>query len=84
METLENGRVIAVSAAKTRHKTVVLGSVSVNLTAGHRATLKVGLNTAGKQLLSHFHTLHALLVVANNGKPVATGRPTFKAARGKH
>lgn len=84
VETLENGRVIAVSAAKTRHRTVVLGSVSVNLTAGHRATLKVGLNTAGKQLLSRFHTLHALLVVANNGKPVATGRPTFKAARGKH
>ena len=77
-ETVRNGKVIAVSAAK--HKTVVLGSVQLTLTAGHGATMRVSLNRLGKSLLKRFHTLHTLLVVADNGKAVAAARPTFRAA----
>jgi hypothetical protein len=84
METLKNGRVIAVSAAAPRHKTVVLGAISISLAAGRRATLTVGLNRSAKQLLSHFHVLHALLVVANNGRALASGRLVFTVARRRH
>jgi hypothetical protein len=52
LEQLRGGRVVAISSKKRlRTKRVVVGSASVQLGAGQGATLRVGLNRAGRLLL---------------------------------
>jgi hypothetical protein len=85
VETLKGGKVIAIIAKKpktTKH-TVVLGSVSVTVPAGHSTTVKISLNGARKQLLAKHHTLAAKLTLTQTGKnsAVSTKTITFKTKR---
>jgi hypothetical protein len=61
-------------------KTVVLGSKSATIAAGHSETVTVSLNTAGKRLLALHHALAAKLSVVFEGKTVGAFTVTFRAA----
>jgi hypothetical protein len=78
-ETIKAGRVIAVtSKAKPKHKIVIVGTATVTLGAGQSKIVKVSLNSAGRRLLSHEHTLKVKLTIAQSGKTVASRAITFK------
>lgn len=73
LERLQGGRVVAISAKKHRRQAtrrVVVGRSSVQLGAGQRVQLRVGLNRAGRQLLRRFGKLHATLRVGVGGRLV--------------
>ncbi len=85
-ETFENGRLIAVSARARRRpkkvkRVIVLGAVTVTVTAGHPDAVKVVLNGAGKRLLARRHQLTTVLTVIEAGQTVARRRVLFKAVR---
>jgi hypothetical protein len=64
IEKLRGGKVIAVSArTKTKHKTVVLGSATVTLSANQTKNLKVTLTGTGKHLLALEHRTKVELTV---------------------
>jgi hypothetical protein len=64
VETLRGSKVIAVSAAKSRRKSVTLGTGKVTLAAGRHASIKIKLNATGRRLLAARHTLRVKLGVA--------------------
>ena len=77
LEHLRAGRVVAISAKKHRRQAtrrVVVGRASVQLAAGQRRQLRVGLNRAGRLLLRRFGKLRATLRVAQGGTAVKTTR----------
>ena len=79
-ETRSRGTVIAVAAtAKTSKKTVVVGKVTATFSGGQTATIHIGLNRTGRQLLAKFHKLRATLTLLSAGKTVARTQITFKA-----
>jgi hypothetical protein len=83
-ETLHGSKVTAVAAAKTKHKSVVVGSARVTLAAGGSKTVKLSLNGAGKKLLTKFHKLPMLAVVLQGGKTVGAHKVTVTAPKKKH
>jgi hypothetical protein len=83
-ETLHGSKVTAVAAAKTKHKSVVVGSTRVTLTAGAAKTVKLGLNGTGRKLLSKFPKLPMLAVVLQGGKTVGAHKVTVTAPKRKH
>jgi hypothetical protein len=84
-ETFRGHKLIAVSARKQKltHKTVVVGTASATIRAGHNSTVKIKLNGTGRKLLAARHKLTAKLTVTEkiNGRnrTIATRKPTFKA-----
>ena len=82
--TVRGGKVIAVSAAdahgaRAKHRTVVLGTATLTLSAGQSKTVPLALNRTGKRLLVTYRTLTADLVLSESGKPVSTATVTFAA-----
>lgn len=71
-ETVKGGKVIAVSAnahAKTKKRTVVVGSARLTLGAGHSARLVVKLSAQGQRLLKS-HAVLAVRLTARSGTKV--------------
>ena len=88
IETHRGRKLVAVSARKGKltHKTVVVGTASATIKAGRTATVRVGLNRTGRQLLAARHKITAKLTVVQGRRAVSTQKVTFKAPkhRGKH
>jgi hypothetical protein len=80
-KTLRGHKVIAVSARKTKvtHRTVVLGTTSATIAAGHTATVRISLNGTGRRLLAARHKLTANLTVAQGNRTISTQKVAFKA-----
>jgi hypothetical protein len=84
-ETFRGHKLTAVSARKQKltHKTVVVGTASATIRAGHNSTVKIKLNGTGRKLLAARHKLTAKLTVTQkiNGRnrTLSTQKPTFKA-----
>lgn len=83
-ETLRGLKVIAVSAAKKKHKVVLVASARVTLAAGGSKTVKLTLGGTGKKLLAKFHKLPLLLLVDQGSKTVGSARVTLKLPKKKH
>jgi hypothetical protein len=85
VETLRGHRLIAVSArkAKVTHKTVVVGTAKATVKAGHKQTVRIGLNGTGRKLLKARHKLTAKLTVtqriSGKNRTISTQKVTFKA-----
>ncbi len=72
VETLRHGKITAVAAAaKTRRRTVALGSASVTIAAGTTRTIRVALNQTGKRLLTTHAPLAVRLKVSQSARTVA-------------
>ncbi len=88
IETHRGRRLVAVSARKGKltHATVVVGTASATIKAGHTATVRIGLNRTGRQLLAARHKITAKLTVVQGRRTVSTQKVTFKAPkhRGEH
>jgi hypothetical protein len=87
-ETFRDHKLVAV-AARVRHKAVGVGSAHVTLTAGGSETVRISLNSAGKNLLASRHILPVRLKVAEslgNGSSVtvSTQTVTFKTHGHRH
>jgi hypothetical protein len=87
-ETFRDHKLVAV-AARVRHKVVGVGSAHVTLTAGGSETVRISLNSAGKNLLASRHILPVRLKVAEslgNGSSVtvSTQTVTFKTHGHRH
>jgi hypothetical protein len=86
-ERLRGHRIVAVSArkAKVTRKTVGLGAAKATVKAGHKRTVRVGLNRAGRNLLAARHRLVARLTVtqrvAGKKRTISSQKVTFKARR---
>jgi hypothetical protein len=78
VETLRGSKVIAVSAAKSRRKSVTLGTGKVTLAAGRHASIKIKLNATGRRLLAARHTLRVKLGVAARSTFAHNQTVTFK------
>ncbi|HEY1711650.1 MAG TPA: hypothetical protein VGG07_02040 [Solirubrobacteraceae bacterium] len=85
VETLRGHRLVAVSArkAKLTHKTVVLGTAKATIKAGHKQTVRIGLNRTGRKLLAARHRVTAKLTVTQRiggkNRTIRTQKVTFKA-----
>jgi trimeric autotransporter adhesin len=80
VETLLGNKIIGIAAsARKTTKVVVIGSEKVTIGAGQRETLKITLSKTGSQLLTKFHTLHAKLVISEDGKTEHTATLKFKS-----
>ncbi|MFL5860763.1 MAG: hypothetical protein ACJ780_08300, partial [Solirubrobacteraceae bacterium] len=83
-------KVIAVNAhkAKVTHKTLVLGTASATIEAGHTTTARISLNHVGRDLLAARHKLVATLTVSqrviSGSRTVSTQKVTFRAAKHRH
>jgi hypothetical protein len=84
IETLHGSKIVAVSAVKTTHKAVVVGSTSVQIPAGTSETVTVALNGLGRRLLARFHKLPTLLLVLQGKSTVAAVKVTFRTSKSKH
>ena len=85
-ETLEGGKVVAVSAkakSKTKKRTVSVGRASVTLDAGQGETVKVKLNSAGRGLLKSHHRLAVKLTATSGATKLRSQTVTFKEAKKK-
>ncbi len=73
-ETLQGGKVIAVTASssKTKKKLIGLGSVTVTIAAGHSKIVKITLNRSGYRLLAKRHKLPAKLTISRSTSGKAT------------
>ncbi|HEX4034493.1 MAG TPA: hypothetical protein VHX66_08625 [Solirubrobacteraceae bacterium] len=86
-ETLRHHRVIAISArkAKITHKTVTVGTAKATIKAGHKQTVRIGLNRTGRKALAARHRLATKLTVtrriAGKNRTVSTQEVTFKARK---
>ncbi len=78
-EKIKGGKVIAVTAAKTKTKVVVVGTATSTLASGHTKTVRVSLNGAGKRLLATHHTLKVKLTTTQSAGTAASRTITFKA-----
>jgi hypothetical protein len=65
--------------AKTSHKTVVVGSSTITVSAGQQIKVHATLNAAGQRLLKQRHALPVTVKVSQGGKLLATGAVTVKA-----
>jgi hypothetical protein len=76
VERVRGGSVMGIAVRKHRLRTKigVVGRASTDLAAGHRKTLRVGLNRLGRRLLRRFGKLRVTLRVAQDGKTVKTRR----------
>jgi hypothetical protein len=92
VETVSGGRVLGVAArsgetttrkTKTKHRTVVLATISLTLQAGASRTVKLTLNRAGRSLLSSRHALHVRLAVTQGGHVVGTRTLSFTTRKKK-
>lgn len=86
IETVIGGQPLVVTAAsKRKTKTVVIGSKTVTIPAGHTTTVTIKLNTAGRKLLERFGKLPATLTIKLNrgGKlvTVASRKVTIKQSK---
>jgi hypothetical protein len=80
-ETLRGSKVIRVTAATTKKKTIVVGKAKKTIPAGKTVTVKVSLNSKAKRLLRKFHKLHVKLVVREQTKTIKTKKLTFKSKK---
>jgi len=71
IETLRSGKLVAV-AAKTKKRTVTLGTASVTLSGGQSRTMTVSLNATGRRLFARRRSLAVKLTVKQDigGKSV--------------
>jgi hypothetical protein len=80
-ETLRRGKVIAVTAAtrkrKTIKKVVAVGTASVTLTGAQRKTVTISLNRAGRRLLVHRRKLKVTLTVTQGRTVVYRHKETL-------
>ncbi len=85
IETLRSGKLVGV-AAKTKKRTVTLGTASVTLTGGQSKTVTVSLNATGRRLLVHRHSLTVKLTVKQEtgGKSVVVKTLTVTFIPPKH
>lgn len=88
VERLRGSKVVGVSKAKTKRKTVTVGSKSFTIAGGKTATIRPKLNATGRKLLKKFKKLPVRLKVTltqAGGKPlvVKTGKITIKPKK-KH
>jgi hypothetical protein len=83
-ETLHGSQVVAEAAGRTKHRTVVVGSRTVSVSAGGSTTVTVTLNHTGKQLLAKFHKLTVLLSMLQGKSPVGTHNVTIATPKHKH
>ncbi len=77
-ETLRGSKVIAVAAAKTKHKAVIVGAGRVTLAAGRSKTVKISLDGAGRKLLKKFHKLPVLVIAVQGSRTFGSHKVTFK------
>jgi len=85
-EKLKGGKVVAVGTAastKSTTKVVVLGSVTVTLSAGQSRSVQVSLNGAGKLLLAARHSLTVRLSVGQQGRTLSSSNLSFKTKPAK-
>jgi hypothetical protein len=86
-ETLKGHRLVAVSARKQKltHKTVVLGTASATIGAGHSSTVRIKLNRTGRKLLAARRRVTAKLTVtqrvSGHNRGVSNQKVTFKARK---
>jgi hypothetical protein len=80
-ETLRGSKVIAVAAAKTKQKVVIVGAGRVTLAAGSSKTVKVSLDGAGRKLLKKFGKLPVEVIAVQGGKAFGSHKVTFKYRR---
>lgn len=87
-ERVRGGKILAVKAAKTKTKTVKVGTAKYTIKAGHLKVIKVKLNRTGRKLLKRFHKLKVKVTVAvttaNGLKQAASKKVTIKAKKKKH
>jgi hypothetical protein len=85
IETLHGGKLVGV-AAKTKKRTVTLGTASVTLAGGQSKTVTVSLNATGRRLLAHRHSLSVKLTVKQEigGKSVVVKTLTVTFLPPKH
>jgi hypothetical protein len=72
IETLKGGRVIAVTASKSKRKTMVLGTAIVTLTGGQSKTVHIALSAAGKRMLAKYQSLKVKLTIREAGSVQTT------------
>jgi hypothetical protein len=84
VETLRGSKVIAVAAkAKTKKKTVGVGSAKAVVTAGQHKNVTLALNGSGKALLKKFRTLNATLTLSQGSAKLGSKKLAFKKAKHK-
>ncbi len=84
VETLKGHRVVGVTAAKKRRRTVTVGSATVTLAAGQATTVSVSLNRTGRRLLAKRHgRLKVRVVVTQAGvsAPISIQIASLKPAK---
>ena len=80
LETLKDGKVIAVTArAKTVKKTVVVATETITIAARKSETVKLSLNGIGKKLLGKHNPLTTKFTIARSGRTVSSSTISFKA-----
>jgi hypothetical protein len=82
-ETIRDGKPVAVSAiSHRRFRTIVVGSKTVKIRAGHSVTVHVVLDRTGEKLLKHFGKIPVKLVVLHTqkGKQVTLAKRTLTVA----
>jgi hypothetical protein len=92
VETLKGHRLLAASAVGHKggsHRTVVVGTARVSLSAGQTKTVRVVLNRTGKRLVSRLHGLRAKLQVrqsniAGGASTVFSKTVAFKSPSHRH
>lgn len=83
IEAIKGKKIVALRANKIQHKAVTLGTKSVTLAAGAKATVKIALNGEGKHLLSLMKRLKVGLTVVDiaTRRTVAARTLTFTLAK---
>jgi hypothetical protein len=85
-ETLRGGKLVSVAAGhgpRTKHRTVVIGSVSVTLAPGQSRTVTVTLDSTGRSLLSRYHRLAVELTVKQGMRTVTSAKLTLTPPKHK-
>ena len=82
VEHLSGHRIIAISAATRRRRTVALGHTTFSVAGGASAAFTIALNRTAKQLLSRHHRFRAELVLSAAGRSHATATTTVSLAGG--
>jgi hypothetical protein len=63
VETFSGKKLIAITAAKTTNKVLVLAAKTLSITAGQHKTVTLALSRNGKRLLSRAHRLKVRLTI---------------------
>jgi hypothetical protein len=81
-------QISTVERHKTKRRTVIVGSKTKTIKAGHTATVTIVLNGTGKRLLAHFGKLPVTLTISltQNGKrhTITHRKLTLEPAKPKH